>query len=136
MSSLSAMQTTATHKRDMSTSSTEIANFIQQFVKQEEQCQQGAFVGKLTGEKGYQSVESGPRYHFMIGLVIDVNDKTVQMDITKGHHYQALAPLHHGDFLTCHQANMVTLSKRTERSKASLSFMLVMMNIHCMFVLC
>ncbi len=39
-------------------------------------------------------MESGPRYHFIIGLVIIVNDKTVQMNITKGQHHQALAPLH------------------------------------------
>jgi len=75
----------------MGTSSAEIADFIQQFVKQ--QSQQGA-VGKLTGEKGYKSVESGSRYHFIIGLVIDIGSNTVQMEITKGHHYQALAPLH------------------------------------------
>ena len=75
----------------MSTSPAEIADFIQQFVKQ--QSQQGA-VGKLTGEKGYKSVESGSRCHFIIGLVIDSGSKTVQMEITKGHHYQALAPLH------------------------------------------
>ncbi len=89
--SLSAMHSTAAHIRDMSTSSAEIAKFIQQFVKQ--QSQQGA-VGKLTGEKGYKTVESGSRYHFIIGLVIDSGSKTVQMEITKGHHYQALAPLH------------------------------------------
>ena len=39
-------------------------------------------------------MESGPRYHFIIGLFIHVNDKTVQMDITKGHRHQALAPLY------------------------------------------
>ncbi|DBA77425.1 TPA: hypothetical protein ACH3X1_009257 [Trebouxia sp. C0004] len=66
-------------------------DFIQQFVKQ--QSQQGA-MGKLTGEKGYKSVGSGSRYHFIIGLVIDSGSKTVQMEITKGHHYQCLAPLH------------------------------------------
>ena len=48
----------------------------------------------LTGEKGYHSVDSGARYHFIIGLIIDLHDKTVQMNITKGHYYQALAPLH------------------------------------------
>ncbi len=50
-------------------------------------------MGKLTGEKGYTSVKPGSRYHFIIGLVIDLGEKTVQMEIT-GHHYQALAPLH------------------------------------------
>ena len=75
----------------MGTSSAEIADFIEQFVKQ--QSQQGA-VGKLTGEKRYKSVESGSRYHFVIGLVIDSGSKTIQMEIAKGHHYQCLAPLH------------------------------------------
>ena len=51
-------------------------------------------MGKLTGEKGYKSVDSGSRYHFIIGLVIGSGRKTVQMEITKGHHYQCLAPLH------------------------------------------
>ena len=37
--------------------------------------------------------------------------------------------------LTCHQANRVTLSKKTEGSFAFLSFVLVMMNILFMFVL-
>lgn len=77
---------------EMCTSSTEIADFIQQVVKQ--QCQPAACLGGLTGEKGFQSVESAPEYHFIIGLVIDCHDRTVQMHITKGHHYQALAPLH------------------------------------------
>ena len=49
---------------------------------------------RLTGTKGYYSVEAGSRYHFIIGLVIDSEDKTVQMQITEGHHHQALAPLH------------------------------------------
>ncbi len=49
---------------------------------------------KLTGEKGYHSVDSGARYHFIIGLIIDLDDKTVQMEITEGHYFQALAPLH------------------------------------------
>ncbi len=62
----------------MSTSPAEIADFIQQFVKQ--QNQQGA-VGKLTGEKEYKSVESGSRYHFIIGLVIDSGSKTVQISL-------------------------------------------------------
>lgn len=65
---------------------------IQQVVKQ--QCQPAACLGGLTGEKGFQSVESAPEYHFIIGLVTDCHDRTVQMHITKGHHYQALAPLH------------------------------------------
>ena len=77
----------------MSTSFAEIVNIIQQFVTQQ-QSQQGACVGKLTGKKGYKSVESGSRYHFITGLVIDSGSKTVQMEITKGHHYQCLAPLH------------------------------------------
>lgn len=77
---------------EMCTSSTEIADFIQQVVKQ--QCQPAACLGGLTGEKGFQSVESAPEYHFIIGLVIDCHERTVQMHITKGHHYQALAPLH------------------------------------------
>ena len=47
----------------------------------------------LTGEKGYHSVDSCARYHFIIGLIIELHDKTVQMNITKGHYYQALAPL-------------------------------------------
>ena len=76
----------------MSTSSSEIADFIQQYVRQQETCYTACF--RSTGEKGYHSVESGARYHFIIGLVIDLDDKTVQMQITKGHHYQALAPLH------------------------------------------
>ena len=51
-------------------------------------------MGRLTGEKGYKSVDSGSRYHFIIGLVIDSASKTVQMEIAKGHHYQCLGPLH------------------------------------------
>ena len=43
-------------------------------------------MGKLTGEKGYKSVKPGSRYHFIIGLVIDLGEKTVQMEITTGHH--------------------------------------------------
>ena len=38
----------------------------------------------LTGEKGYHSADSGARYHFIIGLIIDLHDKTVQMNIHKG----------------------------------------------------
>jgi hypothetical protein len=76
----------------MSTPASEIADFIQQFVQQQ-QCHQGASM-MLTGEKGYHSVDSGARHHFIIGLVIDLDDKTVQMDITKGHCFMALAPLH------------------------------------------
>ena len=34
------------------------------------------------------------RYHFIIGLVADSGSNTVQMEITKGHHYHALAPVH------------------------------------------
>ena len=60
--------------------------------KQQEGVQGACF--RLTGEKGYHSVESGARHHFIIGLVIDLDDKTVRMDITKGHYVQALAPLH------------------------------------------
>ena len=71
---------------------TEVADFIQQFVKQQESYQGACF--RLTGEKGHHSVESGARHHFFIGLVIDLDDKTVQMEITKGHYVQALAPLH------------------------------------------
>lgn len=56
-------------------------------------CQQGA-IDKLTGEKGYKRMDSGSRYHFLRGLVIDSGSKTVQMEITKGHHNQCLAPLH------------------------------------------
>ena len=77
----------------MSASATEIAEFIQQYVKQQ-QCHHGARVMGLTGEQGYHSVDSGARYHFIIGLAIDLHDKTVQMNITKGHYYQALTPLH------------------------------------------
>ena len=77
---------------DMSTSATEVADFIQQFVKQQEGYQGACF--SLTGEKGYHSVESGARHHFIIGLIIDLDDKKVQMEITKGHYIQALAPLH------------------------------------------
>ena len=77
---------------DMSTPAVEIADFIQQFVKQQ-QSDQGSCV-KLTGEKGYHSVYSGARHHFIIGLVIDLDDKTIRMEITKGHYFQALAPLH------------------------------------------
>ncbi len=87
----SAMQTHC-YTGDMSTPATEIADFIQQYVKQQETYQTACF--RSTGEKGYHSVESGARHHFIIGLVIDLDDKTVQMQITKGHHYQALAPLH------------------------------------------
>ena len=76
----------------MSTSATEVADFIQQFVKQQESYQGACF--SLTGEKGYCSVESGSRHHFIIGLVIDLDDKTVQMQIIKGNYIQALAPLH------------------------------------------
>ena len=53
-----------------------------------------SWVMGLTGEKGYHSVDSGARYHFIIGLVIDLHDKTVQTNITIGHYYQALAPPH------------------------------------------
>ena len=52
-----------------------IADFIQQSVKQQASYQ-GACV-KLSGEKGYQSVDSGARHHVIIGLVIDLDDKTV-----------------------------------------------------------
>lgn len=76
----------------MSTPATEVADFIQQFVKQQESYQGACF--RLTGQKGYHSVESGARHQFIIGLVIDLDDKTVRMDITKGHYVQALAPLH------------------------------------------
>lgn len=76
----------------MSTPATEVADFIQQFVEQREGYHRACF--SLTGEKGYHSVESGARHHFVIGLIIDLDDKTVQMEITKGHHFQALAPLH------------------------------------------
>ena len=38
----------------------------------------------MIGEKGYHSVDSTARHHFIIGLVIDLNDKTTQMNITKG----------------------------------------------------
>ena len=76
----------------MSTPATGVANFIQQFVKQQESHQGACF--SLTGEKGYCSVESGSRHHFVTGLVIDLDDKTVQMQITKGNYIQALAPLH------------------------------------------
>ncbi len=77
---------------DMSTPATEVADFIQQFVQQQ-QCPQGACM-MLTEEKEYHSVDSGARHHFIIGLVIDLDDKTIQMDITKGHCFIALAPLH------------------------------------------
>ena len=76
----------------MSTPAGEIADFIQQFVKQQESYQGACF--KLTGEKGYHSVDSGARHHFIIGLVIDLDDKTVRMEITKGHYFQTLSPLH------------------------------------------
>ena len=77
----------------MSTPATEVAvYFIQQFVKQQESYQGACF--SLTGEKGYCSVESGSRHHFVIGLVLDSDDRTVQMHITKGNYIQALAPLH------------------------------------------
>ena len=76
----------------MSTPATEVADFIQQFVKQQETYQGACF--SLTGEKAYHSVESGSRHHLVIGLVIDLDDKTVQVEITKGHHIHALAPLH------------------------------------------
>ena len=39
-------------------------------------------------------MESGATHHFLKVLVIDLYDKTVQMEITKGHYVQALAPLH------------------------------------------
>ena len=76
---------------NMSTPATETADFIQQFVTQH-QCCQGACM--MTGEKGYHSVDSATRHHFIIGLLIDLDDKTVQMNITKGHCFIALAPLH------------------------------------------
>ena len=76
----------------MSTPSAEVADFIQQFVEQQEGYQGACF--SLTGEKGYHSIISGARHHFVIGLIIDLDDKTVQTEITKGHHIQALAPLH------------------------------------------
>ena len=76
----------------MSSPATDITDFIQHFVKQQES-HQGACV-KLTGEKGYHSVDSGAKHHFIIGLVIDLDDKTVRMEITTGHYFQALAPLH------------------------------------------
>ena len=66
----------------MSTPAAEVADFIQQFVKQQESYQGACF--RLTGEKGCHSVESGARHHSIIGLVIDLDDKTVQMEITKG----------------------------------------------------
>ncbi len=77
---------------DMSTPATEVIDFIQQFVEQQEGYQGACF--SLTSEKGYYSVESGARHHFVTGLIIHLDDKTVQMEITKGHHIQALAPLH------------------------------------------
>jgi len=76
----------------MSTPASDIADFIQQFVQQQ-QCHQGASM-MLTGEKGYHSVDSGARHHFIIGLVMHLDDKTVQMHITTGHCFTALAPLH------------------------------------------
>ncbi len=48
----------------------------------------------LNGEKGHHSVDSGARHQFIIELVIDLNDSTVQKDISKGHCFIALAPLH------------------------------------------
>ena len=48
----------------------------------------------MTGEKGYHSLDSTTRHHFIIGLVIDLDDKTVPMNITKRHCFIALAPLH------------------------------------------
>ena len=39
-------------------------------------------------------MDSGARHDFIIGLVIDLDDKTVQVNITKGHYFIALAPLH------------------------------------------
>lgn len=48
----------------------------------------------MTEEKGHYSVDPGARHHLIIGLVVDLDDKTVQMDVTKGHHFIALAPLH------------------------------------------
>ncbi len=81
---------------DTVTAASDIADFIQQYVKEQEKCQvsDGSFASKMTGEKGYQSVESRPKCHFIIGLVINVYDKTVHLIIMKAHHYQALAPLH------------------------------------------
>ena len=76
---------------NMGTAATEISDFIQQFVHQQQFCQEACM---MTGEKGYHSVDSGARHHFIIGLVIDLDDKTVQMNITKGHSFIALAPLH------------------------------------------
>ena len=80
------------HTAAMSTPAKEISDFIQEYVRQQEVYPTAC--SRSTGEKGYHSVESGARHHFIIGLVIDIDDKTVQMQITKGHHYQALAPLH------------------------------------------
>ena len=78
---------------NMGTAATEISDFIQQFVHQQQFCQEACV---MTGEKGYHSVDSGAEHPFIIGLVIDLDDKTVQMNITKGHSFMiiALAPLH------------------------------------------
>lgn len=66
----------------MSNPAGEIADFIHKFVKQQENSQGASLL--LTDEKGYQSIESGAGHHFIVNLVIDLGDKTVQMDITKG----------------------------------------------------
>ena len=68
------------------------SGFIQQFVEQQKTYLGACF--NLTGEKGYRSVGSGSRHHFIKGLVIHLDDKAVQTEITKGQHTQALAPLH------------------------------------------
>lgn len=39
-------------------------------------------------------MDSGARDHFVIGLVVDLDSKTVHMNINKEHHFIALAPLH------------------------------------------
>lgn len=63
----------------MSTPATDISDLIQQFVKlKQQERHQGACV-KLTGERGYHSVNSAARHHFIVGLVMDLDDTTVQM---------------------------------------------------------
>ena len=42
----------------------------------------------------HEHSSSRARHQFIIELVIDLNDSTVQKDISKGHCFIALAPLH------------------------------------------
>ncbi len=63
---------------DMSTPATEVIDFIQQFVEQQEGYQGACF--SLAGEKGYYSVGFRSKTSLCRRLIIDLDDKTVQME--------------------------------------------------------